>query len=462
MTPTQASILLPWRVTDISYRPFDGYWSFNPSIHFDGQTWRCVLRCADYALPDSVQIRGPYATPNRARTLNAMLILDPETWRPLEILPMQELDDTPRRDSASLGFEDIRLFSTRYGTFYGIAASRHLAQDETHSPNWVPPVEQVLLSFDDRCNIVQAMPLRGPSWRSKHQKNWSPFEGADLPRFLSSIERGRVVHVDEDGEVKMVLGRSEQALAKVPSKPAWPPGRRQAPVAGPEVRVSAIANKGIAQGAGPEVRMSRGGGYQTTVSNERLTKSSNTAAYHGLRGGTQLQKIGDGHWLGVAHDMIYSDAKSKKFYWHVFYLVNDDGELLAKSQPVKLAPEYGIEFAAGLAIDGDRAVISYGTDDMHGFIAETSLSAIVELLVPIDAHPAVEAPATMAAVAAGQMVTGSAVIDPRPFFVGADIVAAAATPGASLLDDAALEVMDAPALRRAYRALRDRPGKAMP
>ena len=75
-------------------------------------------------------------------------------------------------------------------------------------------------------------------------------------------------------------------------------------------------------------------------------------------------------------------ASKKKFYWHVFYLVDGRGKTLSMSDPLKLA-ENGIEFAAGLAIDGDRAVISFGVDDMECKLGETKLSAVMEILRPV-------------------------------------------------------------------------------
>jgi hypothetical protein len=103
--------------------------------------------------------------------------------------------------------------------------------------------------------------------------------------------------------------------------------------------------------------------------------------YEGLRGGTQLSRVGDDAWLAVGHEMKF--VNSKKYYWHVFYLVDARGKMKAASEPLKLAPN-GIEFAAGLAIDGDRAVISFGVDDMECKLGETRLSAVMELLKPIE------------------------------------------------------------------------------
>src|SRR5271154_3664988 len=91
-----AKDVIPWAVTDISIRPYDGYWSFNPSIHFDGATWHCVLRCCDYAMPDGVTIRSKTARPTGQQTKNAMVIFDPASWKPISIFKMLEKDDFPR------------------------------------------------------------------------------------------------------------------------------------------------------------------------------------------------------------------------------------------------------------------------------------------------------------------------------------------------------------------------------
>jgi hypothetical protein len=103
--------------------------------------------------------------------------------------------------------------------------------------------------------------------------------------------------------------------------------------------------------------------------------------YGGLRGGTQLVRVGDDAWLGIGHEMRF--VKNLKYYWHTFYLVDSKGKMRAVSPPCKLASE-GIEFAAGMAIDGDRVVVSFGVDDMHCRIGETSLSAVLAILHPVE------------------------------------------------------------------------------
>jgi hypothetical protein len=76
-------------------------------------------------------------------------------------------------------------------------------------------------------------------------------------------------------------------------------------------------------------------------------------------------------------------VNSKKFYWHTWYLVDSRGQMTAATESMKLAPS-GIEFAAGLAIDGERAIVSFGVDDMECWIGETQLSAVMEILRSIE------------------------------------------------------------------------------
>ena len=109
-----------------------------------------------------------------------------------------------------------------------------------------------------------------------------------------------------------------------------------------------------------------------------------TGDYYGLRGGSQLTRIADNTWLGIGHDGRY--VGGIKIYCHTFYTTDDTGLLTARSAPFRLRSDGGgIEFAAGLAIDGDRAVISYGIDDASSWLAETSLEAVLAMLKPTGA-----------------------------------------------------------------------------
>lgn len=347
--------LIPWRVTDISLRPYKEMWSFNPSIHFDGRVWRCVVRCSDYAMPAGVTIRSRKAKHGQSKTKNAMIIFDPTSWRPTEIYKMRERDELPRAASGSVGYEDVRIFrSDKYG-LQGIAAALHLRRVDRGAQ----VAEQVLLGFDDEYNIVDARPIRGRNWSSYPQKNWVPFDHCVEPRFLYSIEKGALF--SEQGDL-----RGSESVR--PS--ARPPLDR-----GPGPRAIERARKRALETEEDRAR------EHVREAHRRVPRIDAPCLDHaGLRGGSQLVRIDDASWLAIGHAMKLVD--NLKYYWHVWYLVDAQGKLTAASCPMKLV-DNGIEFAAGLALDGERVVVSFGVDDMQCRIGETTLSAVIETLRPV-------------------------------------------------------------------------------
>jgi hypothetical protein len=293
------------------------------------------------------------------------------------------------------GYEDMRLFWTEAGGLQGIAASTHLKRKTKFS---VHP-EQVIVSFrtdgseqsdPNAYDIVKVHPIRGEKW-DRPQKNWAPFDRATEPRFLYSIERGIVASadgpmVDDDAQLAEPAGAGRpvrhdlrqhpltraRAPGSITSQPSGiitggrPPARMSMPPSATEARIVASVTRSEARVVG--------GGQR----------------YSGLRGGTQLVYIGMtagsygdrvDTWLGLGHEMVLRGGK--KFYWHRFYTVDSNGMMLARSGPMKLAPE-GIEFAAGMAIDGDRVVISFGVDDAMCRLGETTLEDIMWCLEEVN------------------------------------------------------------------------------
>ena len=402
----------------------------NPSIHFDGATWRCVLRCCDYAMPSGVTVRSKTSRPVGQQTKNAMVIFDPQTWRPVQIFKMHEEDTVPRHPCPHMGYEDMRIFMTDKGGLQGIAASLHLSRREEDSRTFVEalpqhqPPEQVLLSFDESYDIVAAQPIRG-DWGGA-QKNWVPFDRCVEPRFLYSIERGTMfddrgkLHGDT-AQVKPSVGASLPtrvlnlaafslpAVLTDPLPRTTPSSDREAADldasdSKPDLKKKKKSSR-KPNIRGGDVRSVRGGRIKLDTISSRPTahptKTTSRAAaprgnedtrmmgsgrvllptYEGLRGGSQLLRIADDTWLGIGHEMRW--VNHKKFYFHTWYVVNSRGKMTAASAPMKLASE-GIEFAAGMAIDGDRVVVSFGVDDMECKLGETSLSAVMGILKSVD------------------------------------------------------------------------------
>ena len=418
-----AKDVIPWKVTDISIRPYDGYWSFNPSIHFDGETWRCVLRCCDYAMPDGVTIRSKGARLVGQQTKNAMVIFDPTSWKAVQVFKMHEEDSLPREACPHVGYEDMRLFRTDKGGLQGIAAALHLRRDREPRaaegrPQHQPP-EQVLLSFDENYDIVDAHPIRGDGWSGSPQKNWVPFDHCAEPRFLYSIDKGRMFNDrgalhGEEARVRPSTSALGIGLNVVPDTRPTSPASPASPASPPDQeKTSERRDKDRSRKRKPpmvrggDVRFVRGGRIKLDTMSSRpssrpAARSSSRShasrgsddstrvmgsgrvllpTYEGLRGGTQLVRVAEDAWLGVGHEMKF--VSGKKHYWHTWYLVDACGKMTAASEPMKLA-QNGIEFAAGMAIDGDRVVVSFGVDDMDCRLGETKLSAVMEILRPIE------------------------------------------------------------------------------
>jgi hypothetical protein len=452
-----AQDFIPWKVTDISIRPYDGYWSMNPSLHFDGELWRCVLRCCDYAMPSGKTIRSSKAGPGH-QSKNAMVIFDPQTWKPIQIFKMHERDDHPRVPCANVGYEDMRIFKTDRGGLQGIAASLHLKRDrisQTEGSVQNQPPEQVLLSFDGEYNIIKAKPIRGDRW-SGPEKNWVPFTDCAEPRFLYSIDKGTMfddrgaIHGDEAAarpspsrpiQARRVIDTDQVAREreqnereqcaqgeqhereqreraqreqhareqreqhereqreqhareqrdKERDRKSRHEARPHVAIRGGEVQrvrgrfaVDALSTRPASRRSESRDVSRSGARSGLNQDQSRQTVATGRALpvkYGGLRGGSQLVHVGDGTWLGIGHEMRFD--KGLKFYWHNFYLVDSKGKMKAASPPCKLASE-GIEFAAGMAIDGERVVVSFGVDDMQCRIGETKLSAVLEILKPTE------------------------------------------------------------------------------
>jgi len=310
---------------------------------------------------DGETLRSPRAVAGESWTKNAMAILDPDSWKPVEIYKMRERDGLPRASCASMGYEDIRIFRTVRGGFQGIAASLHLWRGDRARNRLA---EQVLLSFDAEYNVVQARPIRGALWAGLSQKNWVPFDGCLEPHFIYSIGEGKLFDV---------YGPVESSKSGVETGPFVHPTLPE-----PDEQTRRKARRRAAESL--EALDVEEAKWSKDKSNDGPGSFSVRDACKDLRGGTQLVRVGAEGWLGIGHKMKITNRK--KLYWHVWYLVDAHGRVTAASLPMKLSPNR-IEFAAGMGVEGDRVVVSFGVDDMECKIGETRLSAVLESLQKI-------------------------------------------------------------------------------
>jgi hypothetical protein len=367
-------------------------------------------------MPSGRTVRSKNAGFSGQQTKNAMIVLDPTTWRAVRIYKMRERDGLARATTPHVGFEDMRLFKSDVGGLQGIAASLHLQRGAQKSalegsPQSQPP-EQVIVSFDEEYNIVAAHPIRGDGW-SGPQKNWVPFDDVAEPRFLYSIGKGTLFDARGrlSGDARLVRpSASARPLPPRPPPSSTPPPQEavsQVPGASSRVsRASRTSRRGAEPAPSRDLRAHLRGGDVQLIRGKRLVLDAtlsrpttravtawrggadgtrlmngrvNLPKYEGLRGGSQLVRVAEDAWLGVAHEMNF--VEGRKYYWHVFYVVDSRGALTGMSEPCKLSPT-GIEFAAGMAIDGDLVVISFGVDDMESKLGVTSLEVIMDKVRP--------------------------------------------------------------------------------
>ena len=97
------------------------------------------------------------------------------------------------------------------------------------------------------------------------------------------------------------------------------------------------------------------------------------------RGGSQAIRIGS-YWLWVDHRPITGFDGSRNLYIHRFTLGDEDLTRIIATSPPFVFRNYSIEFCAGLAIDGDKLVLSYSMRDAFPFLAIVDAEAVIKTL----------------------------------------------------------------------------------
>lgn len=159
---------------EIDYKPAAPYSPTNPSVHYDGTQWRCVVRTTNYKI-----VNGQYLTPddNVIYTRNVMLELD-GSLSVARAFDMVDEDSTPRSKYPVHGFEDCRLYSDEFGF-------RCTATVCDFDPTGEGKREIVELTLATKTYAINhARPWRGP-WSGGHQKNWMPLSTGET--FVYSI-----------------------------------------------------------------------------------------------------------------------------------------------------------------------------------------------------------------------------------------------------------------------------------
>lgn len=164
-----ATELFGARARPLGYVPSVPFVSSNPSVHFDGQSWRCLIRTVNYRIVNGYS----YVPPDGVIcTQNVMAELSPDL-DVIRFVPMRDLDRTPRTAYPVHGYEDCRLFRADK-RLYCTATVCDFSFERDGAR------EIVLCEIDqqDDYAITRATPLRG-SWSGHEQKNWMPPANVD-------------------------------------------------------------------------------------------------------------------------------------------------------------------------------------------------------------------------------------------------------------------------------------------
>jgi glycosyltransferase involved in cell wall biosynthesis/GT2 family glycosyltransferase len=106
-----------------------------------------------------------------------------------------------------------------------------------------------------------------------------------------------------------------------------------------------------------------------------LARSNPPACLVELRGGSQLIPYGEG-WLCVTHEVVW---RPDRMYLHRFVRLDASFRIIAFTEPFYFE-RIGIEFCAGLALDGHQLVASFGTNDSSAHLAFFNRDAILHEL----------------------------------------------------------------------------------
>ncbi len=280
-----------------------GWYASNPSIYFDGERLRCIVRTVNYKI-----VNGGYVTPPEdvvrdegswkgwriIRTRNFLLDLDPALGT-MSVVEMVDQTGDERTAYPIHGFEDARLFAWK-GAWWATATVCDFTEDGQR--------EIALLQIREDGAVVRAEALRGP-WSVHAQKNWMPLVDGDAVKFVYATS------LDGDVGSTMIFDLVEADDAE----------------ARPRYSVRPPADASFDHGR--------------------------------LRGGSQAVRVDSG-WLYCVHDVAFPG--SGRMYLHRFVLLDDQLQLVSMTDPFYFE-KLGIEFCAGLALVDGKLVASYSVND---------------------------------------------------------------------------------------------------
>ena len=120
-------------------------------------------------------------------------------------------------------------------------------------------------------------------------------------------------------------------------------------------------------------------GTLININGDRVHQSMPLWATDHISGGSQVIKVADGTAMAIVHEARTIPGRVNRYYQHRFVLFQPDGAVIGLSLPFYFH-ERQIEFCAGLALFGDKLMVSYGVRDEEAWIATMDLSQVMEFI----------------------------------------------------------------------------------
>lgn len=100
----------------------------------------------------------------------------------------------------------------------------------------------------------------------------------------------------------------------------------------------------------------------------------------GFRGGSQLVPLGDGQWIAAVHEV--ATPGNRRVYEHRLVLFDEskDWAIVKVSPPFAFRTTRAIEFCAGLALDGEKLVASFGANDAEAWLARVPVDQVLGVM----------------------------------------------------------------------------------
>jgi hypothetical protein len=127
--------------------------------------------------------------------------------------------------------------------------------------------------------------------------------------------------------------------------------------------------------------------YKSGEGPVRLRQTTDTIL--DVRGGSQLQRLDDGRYIAIVHEVDIKKTKVHiprmfatkdiliRTYVHRFATYDENGKLLGLGPRFKLS-DARIEFAAGMVIAQGYVVVSYGYKDVASYLGKIKLQTVLD------------------------------------------------------------------------------------